>query len=203
MSRQYNAHFSSTCTDWGRGVAAWLRDTPDTERLTDLADAALRACGAPTLSPLRPARSPQPRSPAPPWHRRRCHRRSTRRSVEPARRLHNVAHDAGTAARRVDPPVRRAAAHAQGRPRPAGADRGGQDRERSARRGAGDDRHLRLRRRAQPPAARADDRQRAPRPPPDGAVAPARTDGGHHRVQLPRRRVELERGTRASSAATR
>ena len=44
----------------------------------------------------------------------------------------------------------------------------------SARRSAGDDRHLRLRRRPVAPALRPDDRQRAARPPDDGAVASAR-----------------------------
>ena len=44
----------------------------------------------------------------------------------------------------------------------------------------------------QPPTARLDHRQRTARPQDDGAMAPARTDGRDHRIQLPSRRLELE-----------
>ena len=67
--------------------------------------------------------------------------------------------------RQRDPPLRRAAARAQGRARRAGVDRGRQDPLRGSRRGPGDDRHLRLRGRSLASAARADDRLRTPGPP--------------------------------------
>ena len=51
----------------------------------------------------------------------------------------------------------------------------------------------RLRRRPVPAALRADDRQRAAAPPDDRAMAPARAGRGHHGVQLPGRRLGLER----------
>ena len=78
----------------------------------------------------------------------------------------------GAGARRPRAPARRAAPRAQGRARRAGVDRGRQDPLRGPRRGPGDDRHLRLRRRPLAPAARPHDRQRAARPPADGDVAP-------------------------------
>ena len=62
------------------------------------------------------------------------------------------------------------------------------------RRGAGDDRHLRLRRRPVAPALRPDHRLRAPRPPHARDLAPAGVVRRHHRLQLPRRAVGLERG---------
>ncbi len=51
----------------------------------------------------------------------------------------------------------------------------------------------RLRRRPLPAALRADDRQRAAVPPDDRAMAPARAGRGDHGVQLPGRRLGLER----------
>ena len=65
------------------------------------------------------------------------------------------------------------------------------------RRGAGDDRHLRLRRRSLAPALRADDRVGAPGPPHARDLAPARPRRRDQRLQLPGRRVELELGARA------
>ena len=62
--------------------------------------------------------------------------------------------------------------------------RGRQDPLRGARRGPGDDRHLRLRGRPVAPALRPDHAVRAPRPPADGDLAPAR-----------RRRRDLARST--------
>ena len=81
---------------------------------------------------------------------------------------------------------------AQGRPRHPDQPRGRQDHLRGAGRGAGDDRHLRLRRRPVPPALRPHDDLRAPGPPTDGDLAPARRRRRHQRVQLPRRRLVLE-----------
>ena len=86
----------------------------------------------------------------------------------------------------------RAAASAQGGSRRAGLDRGREDPVRGARRGPGDDRHLRPRGRAVPPAVRAHHRQRAARPPDDGAVAPTGCRRRHLGVQLPGRRVVVE-----------
>ena len=81
---------------------------------------------------------------------------------------------------------------AQGRPRHPDQPRGRQDHLRGARRGPGDDRHLRLRRRPLPPALRPHDDLRAPGPPADGDLAPARRRRRHQRVQLPGRRLVLE-----------
>ena len=78
------------------------------------------------------------------------------------------------------------------RPRRPRHDRGRQDPLRGARRGAGDDRHLRLRRRPVPPARRADDAVRAARAPAHGDLAPARRRRRHLRVQLPGRRLVVE-----------
>ena len=57
------------------------------------------------------------------------------------------------------------------------------------RRSAGDDRHLRLRGRPVAPAVRPDHRLRAPRPPHDREVAPARAGRRDHGLQLPGRGV--------------
>ena len=62
------------------------------------------------------------------------------------------------------------------------------------RRGAGDDRHLRLRRRPVAPALRPDHRLGAARPPHDGDLAPAGRRRRHHRLQLPGRGLGVERG---------
>ena len=69
----------------------------------------------------------------------------------------------------------------------------GQDPLRGGGRGPGDDRHVRLRRRPVAPAPRPDDRQRAAPAPDDRAVASAGADRDHHGVQLPGRRLGLER----------
>ena len=61
------------------------------------------------------------------------------------------------------------------------------------RRGAGGDRHLRLRGRVVAPARWAHDAVRAAGPPVDGDVAPARRGRRHHRIQLPVRGLGLER----------
>ena len=73
----------------------------------------------------------------------------------------------------------------------------GQDHLRGARRSAGDDRHLRVRRRPVAPAVRQDDGLRAAGAPADGDVASARRRRRHHRVQLPRRGVVVEHRDRA------
>ena len=72
----------------------------------------------------------------------------------------------------------------------------GKIRSEGLRRGAGDDRHLRPRRRPVPPAVRPHDRLRAPRPPDDGAVAPARRRRRDQRVQLPGRGLVVEHRAR-------
>ncbi len=80
--------------------------------------------------------------------------------------------------------------------RPPRHPRSGQDRLRGPRRGAGDDRHLRLRRRPLAPALRAHHRHRARRAPDDGDLASARCLRRHLRLQLPGRGVVLERRPR-------
>ena len=72
-----------------------------------------------------------------------------------------------------------------------------QDRAGRARRSAGDDRHLRLRRRALAAALRPHDRVRAPGAPHARAVASARPGRRDQRVQLSGGRVGVERRARA------
>ncbi len=64
-------------------------------------------------------------------------------------------------------------------------------------RGPGDDRHLRLRRRAVPAALRPDHAVRAARAPADGDLAPARRRRRDLRVQLPGRGLVVEHRDRA------
>ena len=117
-------------------------------------------------------------------------------------RLQGLAHDAGPAPRRSHPPVRRRAAHAQGRARLAGRAGDGQVQARRRRRSAGDDRHRRLRRRPVAPALRPDHAFRAPGPPHVRAVASAGHRRHHLRVQLPGRGVGVELRSSPPSAAT-
>ena len=84
------------------------------------------------------------------------------------------------------------AARRQARPRQTRHAGDGQDHRRSRRRGAGDDRHLRLRGRPLAPALRAHHRQRTAGAPADRAMASARPRRHHQRVQLPRGRLGLE-----------
>ena len=72
-----------------------------------------------------------------------------------------------------------------------------QDRPGRPRRSPGDDRHLRLRGRPVAPALWPDHRQRAARPPDDGAMASARAGAGDQRLQFPGRGVGVERGAGA------
>ena len=103
----------------------------------------------------------------------------------------------GPAPGRARPPARRGAAPREGGARRARHARGREDRAGGARRGPGDDRHLRLRGRSLAAALRPLDRLGAPGPPADRDVAPARAGRRHQRLQLPGRRLELERRARA------
>ena len=85
----------------------------------------------------------------------------------------------------------------EGRARRARHARDRQDRAGRPRRGAGDDRHLRLRRRALATALRPDDRLGAARPPDARDMASAGPGRRHHGLQLPGCGVELERRARA------
>ena len=89
-------------------------------------------------------------------------------------RLPHLAGGAGTPPRRARAAHRRGAARRQGRSRPPRDHRGRQDRLGGARRGAGDDRHLRFRRRPVAPIARPHRLDRAAGPPHDGNLAPDR-----------------------------
>ena len=111
-------------------------------------------------------------------------------------RLPDLARGAGAEARRAGARSRQRAARAEGAAGRSRLARDGQDPRRGPRRSAGDDRHLRLRRRPVAAALRPDHRLRAARPPDDGAVASARAGRRHHRVQLSRRGVVVERGAR-------
>ncbi len=99
--------------------------------------------------------------------------------------------------------LRRPARAAQGRCRRTGDDRSGQDSLRGARRGPGDDRHLRLRGRPFAPARRPHDALGATRSPADGDVASARRGRGHLGVQLSRWRCGPGTPRWRSFAATR
>ncbi len=88
----------------------------------------------------------------------------------------------------------RAAKEALGRARHAG---GWQDRLRGPGRSAGDDRHLRFRRRPVAADLRPDHRLGASRPPHDGDLASARALRGHLRLQFPGRGLGVERGAGA------
>ena len=108
--------------------------------------------------------------------------------------LYHLAHDAGAGARRAGQAARRAARPST---RPTSptlvTHRGRQDPLRGARRGPGDDRHLRLRGRPVAPARTAAPCLGAARAPADGDLAPARRRRRHLGVQLPGRGLGVER----------
>src|SRR5207244_6495 len=108
------------------------------------------------------------------------------------RRRGGWARGAGCEARWAGAPARRAGAGSQARPRQAGVAREWQDSRRGARRGSGDDRHRRLRRRPVAHALRTQHALRAPEAPHVRAVAPARRRGCHLGLQLSGRGVVLE-----------
>ena len=114
------------------------------------------------------------------------------------RGLLGLANGPGAAARRAGPPARRGIARRRSRRSArlvtleAGKILSGEPR-----RSAGDDRHLRFRGRPLAPALRPHHRQRAARPPDDGAMASARAGAGDHRVQFPGRGLGVERGAGA------
>ncbi len=125
-------------------------------------------------------------------------RQGDRRNAERGNRgVPRLAPRPGTAARRTGAAARRGTARREGRSGHAGDDRGGQDSVRERRRSAGDDRHLRLCRRAVAPAVRADDRHRTAGAPDDGDMASARRRRGDFGVQFSGRGVGVERGAGA------
>ena len=101
---------------------------------------------------------------------------------------------AGAPPRRARAAHRRAASCREGRPRPAGDAGERQDPAGRPGRGAGDDRHLRLRPRALAAALRADHGFRTSRPRHARDLAPHGRLRRDHLVQLPRSPVVLERG---------
>ncbi len=119
-----------------------------------------------------------------------CGRRARHRCIP------RLARPSRAAPRRARPPARRGASSREGGPRRARDARGGEDRPGRARRGPGDDRHLRFRSRPLSAALRTVDRIRAPRPPPHRDVASPRSRRRDQRLQLPRRRLVLECGAR-------
>ena len=94
------------------------------------------------------------------------------------------------------PPLRRRAARSQGAAGRAGHAGNRQAPAGRRRRGAGDDRHLRLRGGSLAPAARPHDRVRASRAPDDGDVASLRRLRRDLGLQLSGGRVGVERGAR-------
>ena len=122
-------------------------------------------------------------------HTERRRRRGDRRG---RRGVHRLAGGAGTGARPAGQALGRAADRAQGGSGHAGHRRGRQDHLRGARRGAGDDRHHRPRRRSVAPAVRQDHALGAAGPPADGDLAPAGRGRDHLRLQLPGRGLRLE-----------
>ena len=118
-------------------------------------------------------------------------------------RLYRLARGSGAAPRRARAPPRRGIARLEGSPRRAGDPGGGQDRFRGSRRSAGNDRHLRFRRRPFAAVLRPRHRLGAPRPPHDRDLASAGPVRGHFRVQLPGRGLVLERRARAGLRRSR
>ena len=112
-------------------------------------------------------------------------------------RLPRLARGSGAAAGRARAPAGRGIARLEGGSRRAGHARGRQDRLRGPRRSAGDDRHLRFRRRPVAAIVRPRHRLRAPRPPHDRDLASARAVRDHLRLQFPGRGLVLERGAGA------
>ena len=140
---------------------------PDSAAVLDRLGIEATNAGAWTLAPIDTS-GPTPRVDQP-RHRRADRRRppappptttsgSPRVAVEAFREWRDLA---GAAARRGRAPARRRAARPQGGARPPGHARGRQDPLRGAGRGAGDDRHGRLRRRPVAPALRPDHALRA------------------------------------------
>ncbi|KAF1854525.1 hypothetical protein Lal_00014665 [Lupinus albus] len=115
---------------------------------------------------------------------------------ERASGVSGMAHCAGTRARRTRAPLGRSPAHAQGSAGRTGVAGGGQDHLRGPGRSAGDDRHLRLRRRSVAATAWPDHRQRAPWAPDDGNVASDGRGGHHLGVQFSGGGVVVERRAR-------
>ena len=124
-------------------------------------------------------------------------RRRPRHDRQGEGRLRGMADGAGAEARRARPPARRGTARRQGGARAPRVARVRQDLSGRPRRGAGDDRHLRLRRRPVAPALRPDDRLRAPRPRDAGDLAPDGRVRRHHRLQFSRRALGVELGAGA------
>ena len=132
--------------------------------------------------------------------RRRRHRR--RRSARGSRGLRGLARRARAAARRARAAARRGAAAREGRARRARHARDRQDRAGGPRRGAGDDRHLRLRGRPVAPALRPHDRIGAAGPPDARDVASARPGRRRSPPSTSRSRCGAGTPRSRSSAAT-
>ena len=114
-----------------------------------------------------------------------------------AQRLSRLARGSRAAARRARAPAWRGIARLEGGPRRAGDARGRQDRLRGPGRSAGDDRHLRFRRRPLAAIVRPRHRLRAPGPSHDRDLASAGPVRDHFRLQFSGRGLVLERGARA------
>ncbi|MCY1296305.1 hypothetical protein D9M70_456850 [compost metagenome] len=114
-----------------------------------------------------------------------------------ARGAEHLGAAAGTGARGDRAALRRGAARAQARARPAGVAGNRQDPAGRAGRGAGDDRYLRLRRGPVAPAARADHRLGAPATRDARDLAPVRPVRRDLGLQLPGGGVGVECGARA------
>ena len=113
------------------------------------------------------------------------------------KRFRRLARGSRAPPRRARAPPRRGIARLEGGARRARDPGGGQDRFGGSRRSAGDDRHLRFRRRPFAAVARSRHRLGAPRAPHDGDLASARALRGHFGVQFSGRGLVLERGARA------
>ena len=165
--------------------------------LVSRAQAALSACGAKVPDgegldcPLAHRRFDPVLCPV--LQRRRRGRGDRRRP----RRLHVLARRPWATAGESREAVRAPARGAQGAARGPGDDRGGQDPLRSTGRNSGDDRHLRVRRRAVASARGSHHAVGATRPPAHGDLAPRGCRGCHLGLQLPRRGVVMEHRHRA------
>ena len=174
-----------------------MRQIPDSSALNQLALATASRCGVDVDAVAGDVMNTSPINGEPLAVAQLGHRRHRRRQRHPGTGgLPAVARGSCPCPRRPGQAAGRAARRTQGRPRHPDQPRGRQDHLRGARRGAGDDRHLRLRSRPLPSALRAHDDLRAAGSPTDGDLAPARRGRCHQRVQLPRSRVVLEHGRR-------
>ena len=159
-------------------------------RRLGVTDAAFAPEGLPARSPI----TGETHRHAPRWTERP---RPAPPSAAPCEAFRAMAQGPGAAPRRIRPAARRGTAR---RTRPISGCSSPSRPARSSSEGLGEVQEMidicDFRRRPVAPALRPHHRHRAPRPPDDGDLAPARRLRRHHRLQLPRRGLVLERRAR-------